>query len=43
MIVHGASPGEAMRKAIRAGAQFLYAMRELGKPIPEPTSVLASR
>lgn len=43
LIVHGSNPEEALQKPARSAEQHLAALRQLGEPVPEPTSLLVSR
>jgi predicted RNase H-like HicB family nuclease len=41
LVVHGATPEEAIAKIPEAVANWIYGMRSVGQPIPAPSSALA--
>jgi predicted RNase H-like HicB family nuclease len=43
LVVHGATPEEAIAKIPEAVANWIYGMRSVGQPIPEPSTMLATR
>jgi len=41
LVVHGHTPEEAVGKIPEAVANWIYGMRSVGQPIPEPSPALA--
>jgi predicted RNase H-like HicB family nuclease len=43
LVVHGDTPEEAIAKIPEAVANWIYGMRSVGQPIPEPSAMLSAR